>query len=839
MTSRQEDTEGAPNLQPLADTPTPKADKDRFVSSPRATDGRSEVSIAVNPANRSEVICASNRNPPNSAQAQYYCTDGGGFWHATGLPIQAGDRGHTDPSLAWTSNGVAWASTIASTGAPVFSQLRVYRSTDNGATWTFDATPPQASPAWTDRATLCSDTLSDHRKDYLYVTYTHGVTHHDVFVSWRPGSSASTAWQTTAASLSGAETTGAATGGDIAINLAGDVFVFWPDTGSSKIFVAKSSADWSSGVATTLTFGAPVMIATTFATDSVSIPAASQRPPSIYVSGAAYKSADRDMAYAVWMDLSGMSGCTTNGNAPGSNTDSTCQTRIWFSKSSDGGSTWSTAKKVNHWVPSYDEFHPRLVVDDTNGHLVLSFYASGPDAHRTVANVFCLFSADEGETWSNRVCVTSQPSDETAPNNLNQYGDYAGLSGRAGVFLPAWTDRRKGAAGNSQIWTAPVYDPYRWSNLSRPAAGIRCEQGVGAFVFGENEAAYACVLGSDKQIWVCSFDGNPLRWRWRALSSPAGATLTGVVGALGTQSSDFAPPDEAYVFFTCNDNKLYAYKYDGSSWTLLSCGQPPTSGVGVNAGAAFGAIALLPADETGQVPYALVPGSDSQPWAVHLNSSDQTWKWEACGKGPTITYAVRGLVFQTQTGGAQYPAFFYAGPKRQNSSATVNICWYDGAKWNNVTIQDQNGNLKIHDLLAAIALPVSTGASWPEAFYTTYPNHYPAYCLYNGVTASQTVITQNPITYGLGALLLNSPDDSTTGVALYYWDSSGELRRQITKAGGAWVESFYGTPSANVQVVGNVGVVSTGKSAVQRSGIHSFVIGSDGNLWQHRSSWSD
>ncbi|MDQ3280896.1 MAG: hypothetical protein M3Q69_05755 [Acidobacteriota bacterium] len=39
-------------------------------------------------------------------------------------------------------------------------------------------------------------------------------------------------------------------------------------------------------------------------------------------------------------DLSCDTGCTTVTNEPGTNASSTCKTRIWFSRSSDGGVTW-------------------------------------------------------------------------------------------------------------------------------------------------------------------------------------------------------------------------------------------------------------------------------------------------------------------------------------------------------------------------------------------------------------------------------------------------------------------------------------------------------------------
>lgn len=71
-------------------------------------------------------------------------------------------------------------------------------------------------------------------KDNIYVIWHNGTP---VFVNRRTGPSG--AWQTPI-QVSGAETTGTGIGGDIKTNSFGDVFAFWPDTGSSKLFVAKS-----------------------------------------------------------------------------------------------------------------------------------------------------------------------------------------------------------------------------------------------------------------------------------------------------------------------------------------------------------------------------------------------------------------------------------------------------------------------------------------------------------------------------------------------------------------------------------------------------------------------
>jgi hypothetical protein len=66
-------------------------------------------------------------------------------------------------------------------------------------------------------------------------------------------------------------------------------------------------------------------------------------------------------------------------------------------------------------------------------------------------------SRDDGLTWSAATKLTSAQTDETSAgaDGTNQYGDYNGLSGNAGRFFPAWTDRRTGGA--EEIFTAVIW----------------------------------------------------------------------------------------------------------------------------------------------------------------------------------------------------------------------------------------------------------------------------------------------------------------------------------------------------------------------------------------------
>jgi hypothetical protein len=402
------------------------------------TSPRSESDIRINIGRPDRIVAASNAIDTAGTQAQFSSLDGGTTWQQTRLPLVAGDNSHSDPTVGWTSDGTAWAITIGIDGATL--RLRAYRSTDGGVTWNFDGT--------------ASGSQTDVDKELMWVDRSPASPFlNNIYVIWQVQAAVvnrrtgpTGAWQAPI-QVSGVETTGSAVGGDITTNSRGEVFAFWPDTGSRRLLVAKSTNGGAS-------FRPPVVIATTFAAFKIRVPAFAFRYPHILLSGAAYRDVADNFVYTVWTDLTGAPGCTSSANEPGVNTASACKTRIWFARSTDGGTTWQRPAMVNNQASRNDQFNPRLAVDDTDGTLLVSYYDTVGDPGRLRTNLWYQSSPDNGTTWTTPVQVTSAQTDETgAGADLgNQYGDYNGLSGYAGIFFPTWTDRRTGA--REEIWTA-------------------------------------------------------------------------------------------------------------------------------------------------------------------------------------------------------------------------------------------------------------------------------------------------------------------------------------------------------------------------------------------------
>ncbi len=408
------------------------------------TTPRSESAIAINFLNPSRIISASNSISSSGRQAEFFSSDGGLTWGQTTLPLTSTDKFHSDPTVDWTSDGTAWSLTIGIAGNTL--KMRSYRSADGGATWTFDNTF-SGTQKNTDKPMLWIDhSATSPFKDNIYAIWHNG---NPAYVNHRTGPAGS--WGSPL-QVSSTETSGTAIGGDIKTNSAGDVFAFWPATGNSRIVVAKSTDGGASFTRT--------VAATTFDSYDIGIPAMASRRALIYVSGGAYRNGTTNNVYAAWTDQRGVSGCNAPANEPGTNVASACQTRVWFTRSTDGGTTWSAPVKVNDSTsPLHDQFNQWLAVDETSGKIGLMYYDTIADTGRKKTDVWYQSSSDGGATWSTPLKVTTAETDETVAgaDSGNQYGDYNGMSAYLTKFFPSWTDRRNNA--HEEIWSAPVVDP--------------------------------------------------------------------------------------------------------------------------------------------------------------------------------------------------------------------------------------------------------------------------------------------------------------------------------------------------------------------------------------------
>lgn len=409
-------------------------------------------------------IVAATNNFAGTSATQFYSVDGGKTWGQSTLPLPPGEVYYLNPAVDWTSDGTAWSVAVGVMLSPTQYRLGAYKSTNNGATWEYDGMPSgshsnvyQGGMLWADHS------ASSIFKDTLYTAWQNlGLG----YVGRRTPGAGGT-WQTPVR-VTGAETTGTPVGSEIKTNANGEVFTFWNDAGSRRLFVSKST---TGGVS----FSTPVAIASTWDLYLFNVPA--MRNAQISVSAGVRRTPTKNLVYATWADLRGTSGCDAPVFEPGSDASSTCKTRVWFARSTDGGATWSAPVRINDQASLNDQLHPKLAVDETDGTLGITYYDTVNDPRRRKTDVWFQASHDDGVTWSAAVKVTSAPTDETvaaaAPNN--QYGLHNGLSGAGGQFFATWTDRR--ANYSEEIWGAGIREA-ACTNPGAPAAGTATNVGA-------------------------------------------------------------------------------------------------------------------------------------------------------------------------------------------------------------------------------------------------------------------------------------------------------------------------------------------------------------------------
>jgi hypothetical protein len=123
-------------------------------------------------------------------------------------------------------------------------------------------------------------------------------------------------------------------------------------------------------------------------------------------------------------------------------------TDIWFEKSTDGGLTWSSRKRVNDDPPGKQQFFTWMTVDQKTGFIYFIFY----DRRNWIdfqTDVYMAVSRDGGETFRN-FKVSEFPFN---PHSWVFFGDYTNLSVCGNVIRPIWTRLEN---DQLSVWTAIV-----------------------------------------------------------------------------------------------------------------------------------------------------------------------------------------------------------------------------------------------------------------------------------------------------------------------------------------------------------------------------------------------
>jgi len=129
---------------------------------------------------------------------------------------------------------------------------------------------------------------------------------------------------------------------------------------------------------------------------------------------------------------------------------------ICFAYSSNGGSSWSSAIRVNDDAINNgrNQFFPWITVDQSNGKISVAYYdcrdANTPDS----CNTYLAVSNNGGTNFSNiRISNVAQKPVPIIGYADGYFGDYISVTALNDIVYPFWTDLRN---GNAQVYTAKV-----------------------------------------------------------------------------------------------------------------------------------------------------------------------------------------------------------------------------------------------------------------------------------------------------------------------------------------------------------------------------------------------
>ncbi len=414
------------------------------VSLPSSTDPN-ETSIAINPLDTNNLVAGAN------IRYYYYSTDGGYTWTQGNLSSPLGVWG--DPCVVFDLNGHCYFGHLSnpSSGGYWIDRIVVQKSTNKGITWSSGVGIGYNPPG------------RNQDKEWLAVDWTNSPYRNNIYVSWTEFDSyGSTNPMDSTRILFSRSTDGGITwsapvrvsdkGGDCvdedntvegavpAVGPNGEICLAW--AGPLGLVFDKSTDGG-------LTWGIDKVI--------TSIPGGWDfNVPGIYrCNGLPITACDisnspfRGTIYVNWSDQ-------RNGI---NNTD------IFIVKSTDGGNTWSSPKRVNQDNTQTHQFFTWMTVDPATGYIYIVYYdRRNYTDNRT--DVYVARSTDGGETFT-EFKVSQSPF---TPNASIFFGDYTGITALNGKVFPIWT-----RMDNNQrsVWIAIIRDTIQ----SFPTANFSLNQG--------------------------------------------------------------------------------------------------------------------------------------------------------------------------------------------------------------------------------------------------------------------------------------------------------------------------------------------------------------------------
>jgi hypothetical protein len=397
---------------------------------------QSETTLAV----RGNTICAGYNNSDGTGfSGLARSTNLGSTWTDLGGIGQSGD-----PVIVVNQGtGTFYYAEIATIGGR--PAIGVARSTDDCQTF---GAPVNASPA---ASAIATTTLND--KPWIAVDNTGGAGNGNIYVCWTRFDSAAASELRFSRSTDGGATYvneqilapggTAPFGCSVAVGPNGEVNVTWADRAGATANDIRFRRSVDAGQ----TFSAAISVSTGNrhpGTDAIVACGAGNNRPTL--------TGNIRMLHQSWM-AADTTGGPFNGHLyvvwatdPVGTPDNS---DAMFSRSTDGGQTWSTPVQIGAGGGATDQFEPFVAVGGT-GTVTVAWYDRRNDvANNTLIDVYKTFSRDGGATFDpiSRVTAVSFPVPPLNPNFdtgvQNCYmGEYIAIASDATNFYYLWGDNR-------------------------------------------------------------------------------------------------------------------------------------------------------------------------------------------------------------------------------------------------------------------------------------------------------------------------------------------------------------------------------------------------------------
>ncbi|HXU45105.1 MAG TPA: DNRLRE domain-containing protein [Thermoanaerobaculia bacterium] len=441
-------------------------------SSPSPEDYQGEVQIAVNPNDTSQIVAAANTWDDMSGtcgggiQAIFYSSDSGTTWDYTcapgasayaSLPACSGTVYGSDPALSWSSDSNAVYldyMLLCYTGGSFAFSMVVARSTDGGATWSGQGV---VKNSW-------STSDVEDKNFYLIDNSATSTYHGRHYTCWDRNNNEKVAYSTdsgatwTEVDLPTPSGGGLDLGCDLAVQTNGKLHAIFDTLTCGISSCTNERMFYTQSTNGGATWSTPVLIVDTNLTS--------------FSSGSCPKAQDdRCIGPLGAIDVD-RSGGACNANLYVTYADfpsggAVKDTDIWVKRSTDSGTTWDAAVRVNDaGTTDTVQFNPFLAVDQYDGELVANWLDARNVASNKEVDLYFGTSGDCGASWSNykvtsasaefnnsAVTTSDENSTDNGNYNPNQYGEYIGLDVQDSRAFFAWTDTRHfypGSASESE-----------------------------------------------------------------------------------------------------------------------------------------------------------------------------------------------------------------------------------------------------------------------------------------------------------------------------------------------------------------------------------------------------